>query len=315
MLLCRIIDLLSSKYHEGEMTLRASKLLVSGFLFSLAAFVLPANAHTLWVSPSATQVVVSQDEKRPTYITVDAAASSAVFDPDHVAARVDNAIVVAPDGSTQDVENKFTGKLRSGFDVKLTQEGTYRISLLNDMRFATFKVGTEVKRLRGSSEEELKAQIPADATDVSFSRNVSRIETLVVATKPGELKPLNEGLELYPLQPVSDFVVGEAAKFRVLKDGKALANADVKVIPGGVRYRGELGDETIKSDAKGEISVNWKYAGKYYLNVNFPQMAPRGEGKPDEGGKPNAVAKGKIEMPKIPPVRYGYGVTVEVMPE
>lgn len=307
------------------MKLRASKLFASGLLvgfLSLASGV--GYAHTQWLSPSATSVQASTNPARPTYVTVDAAASSSVFDADHNALRLDNVVITAPDGSIIDAENKSVGKLRSVFDVKLATEGTYRIAIDGNAVFATFKVGTEQKRIRGVSEEEVKKAIPADATDIQILKNFSRVETIVVAGKPGELKPLNKGLELFPLQPVSDLVVGEKAKFVVLKDGTPLKNATVKIVPGGVRYRGELADQTITSDAKGEVAIDWKLAGKYHLSVNYPPRSDDGEGgaKPPQGQPPlgeppmgNTKSPQGKSMPAMPPVRYGYALSVEVIPE
>ena len=90
----------------------------------------------------------------------------------------------------------------------------------------------------------------------------------------------------------------------VLLDGKPLPELTVAVVPGGVRHRGVLREQAVKTDAKGEFSVKWLDAGMYAISASYPPRAAQ----PPAGAAPAAP-------PTQPAVRYTYTGTVEVLPE
>jgi hypothetical protein len=165
---------------------------VAAAIGAAAMLPLAAQAHRAWMLPSST--VVSGNNA---WVTVDAASSNDLFYFDHNPMRLDNLKVFAPDGKVGEAKNLATGKYRSTFDVQLNQPGTWRISMLNDNVQASYKVGTETKRARGNMET-VRKEIPAGATDVSVSRNQTRIDVFVTSGKPTDavLKPTGSGLEL-----------------------------------------------------------------------------------------------------------------------
>src|SRR5256885_10450452 len=57
----------------------------------------------------------------------------------HVPLGLDNLVVSAPDGSAVAPQNAHRGKLRSVFDLDLQQSGTYRLAIVNDGLFASWK--------------------------------------------------------------------------------------------------------------------------------------------------------------------------------
>ena len=99
-----------------------------------------------------------------------------------------------------------------------------------------------------------EADVPAGATDIARSTMHTRIETFVTANKPsmGAFKASGEGLEMIPLTNPTELRTGETARMRFTLDGKPLANQPFSLIPGGVRYRGVLGEIRLVTDAKGE---------------------------------------------------------------
>lgn len=99
------------------------------------ALPLAAQAHKMWMVPSAT--VISGDDA---WVTVDAAISNDLYYPDHFPAQLDQLVVTAPDGSTVKPENPSTGKYRSTFDLPVPQKGTYRLALVNQGLFANYEV-------------------------------------------------------------------------------------------------------------------------------------------------------------------------------
>ena len=265
------------------------------------ALPMAAHAHRAWMLPSAT--VLSGNEP---WVTVDAAISNDLFYFEHNALRLDNLAVIAPDGKTVEAENKSTGKYRSTFDVKLTQKGTYKLTMVNDGLSASYKLGNENKRWRGTAENFAK-DIPADAKDVNVSRMQSRMEVFVSSGKPTDtvLKPSGTGLELVPITHPNDLFAGDTSNFRFMLDGKPAADIEVTLIPGGIRYRDQLGEIKVKTDKDGKFSVKWPTAGMYWMSAS-------NGGARVEGGAANAAPQAVGTIAK-PVRRVSYSATLEVL--
>lgn len=261
----------------------------------LASLPISAHAHRAWMFPSAT--VLSGDDP---WVTVDAAISNDLFYFEHFPMRLSNIgadddgprpaaapggkakgpggrrggrpadlVITAPDGSAVDAQNGSMGRYRSTFDVHLKQKGTYRIAAINEMLAASYKVGGETKRWRGTAAA-LAKEIPSNADELKVTEGHSRIELFVTSGKPSEsaLKPTGKGLELVPITHPNDLVVGETAKFRFVIDGKPAGNMEVKVIPGGIRYRDKLNEMDFKTDGDGVLSFKVEAPGMYWLNAS-----------------------------------------------
>jgi uncharacterized GH25 family protein len=244
---------------------------------------LSAQAHRAWMMPSAT--VLSGEDP---WITVDAAVSNDLFYFEHFSMRIEGIgdvstqpagqrarqaaklNVSAPDGSEVKPQNGAIGRYRSTFDVHLTQKGTYKLAVASSGLFASWKEGEENKRWMGKAED-LATQVPANAADLKVTQNSNRMEVFVTSGKPTTtvLKTTGVGLELAPITHPNDLFAGEAAEFAFLIDGKPAAGVEVTVIPGGNRYRDELGDIKTTSDAAGKISITWPQAGMYWLEAKL----------------------------------------------
>lgn len=256
-----------------------------------------AQAHRAWMLPSSTILA----GKEP-WVTVDAAVSTDLFYADHNPMRLEGLSVVAPDGSRIAAENASTGKFRSTFDLKLAQPGTYRLAVVSESMFASYKLNGETKRWRGAAAA-LAKELPAGAQDVRVTRMQSRTETFVTSGKPSDkaLAPSGAGLELVPLTHPNDLVTGSPAAFTFVLDGKPAAGVEVTVIPGGVRYRDKLGEMKFITDAQGRISVNWPGAGMYWISATHGAASLA-----------DANAGGPIDKPAR---RASYAATVEVLPQ
>lgn len=236
-----------------------------------AAVPLSASAHRTWLLPSST--VLSGNDP---WVSVDAAVSNDLFFFESFALRLDGLQVTAPDGSYAKPENAYTGKYRTSFDVHLTQSGTYKVAVLSNSLFGSYKdANGQTKRWRGNVET-LANDIPADAKDVQVTQMQGRIETFVTAGKPSAkvLKISGTGLELQAITHPTDLIAGEAASFRMLLDGKPAANLKVTVVPGGTRYRDKLNELTPVTDANGKFSVTWPSAGMYWLEATVKDSKP-----------------------------------------
>ncbi len=277
------------------MSVFAKKIVLAVTMFAM----LPtAHAHRQWLLPSSTQV-----DAKEAWVTIDAATSENLFDFDSNALPLDGLQIIAPDGSAVEPQNSNKGKLRSSFDVRLAQQGTYKVSVLSQSVMANYMLNGEQKRWRGA-EEKMAQEIPAEAQDVKVSRTFSRLDTFVSSGKPSSavLKPSLQGLELVPLQNPTELFAKETSAFKVLLDGKPLANTTVAVIAGGVRYRSALGEITATTNAAGEFSVQWPFASMYWLRINYPQMSAMA----------TATNGAKADTPEK---RYSYAATLEVLPQ
>ena len=267
---------------------------------ALAGVAFSAQAHKPWLLPSSTFV----ENDREAWVTVDAAVSENLFELDTVALKLDGLTITGPDGAPAVLPAVTTGKQRASFDLRLPQDGTYKIAVINKSVMGSYKSASgETKRFR-SSEADFAKDVPAGAAELRTTHMHGRLETFVTANKisTGALKPSGVGLELVPVTHPTELRAGEQAKWRFTLDGKALPNFAFSLIPGDVRYRGTLGEIRLATNSAGEAQVTLPGAGRYLLSASFPaeRAAP---------GAPGAAAAPASTR------RYNYAATLEVLPE
>lgn len=270
---------------------------------------LAAQAHKAFFVPSSTVLTESDHE-----ITVDAAVSNDLFYFNHAPLRLDDLQITAPDGSALAPEHVLTGSFRSVFDVPLPQAGTYRVASVSNGVFANWQ-GADGKphRWRGS-EADLGTEVPADAVNLRVTQVVNRVETFVTVGKPNRtvLAPSGNGLELLPLTHPNDLVVGEAANFKLLLDGKPAAGLDVTIIAGGTRYRDQQNEIRARTNADGQFTITWPQAGLYWLNASLG--GGREGPEPDEAPARGQQAAARSPAGEARPRRLSYSATLEVLP-
>jgi uncharacterized GH25 family protein len=128
------------------------------------------------------------------------------------------------------------------------------------------------KRWRGTAAE-MPANIPAGAMKLEVEQMQRRVETFVSVGTPSALAAAGKGLELVPLRHPNDLYAGETAKFRFLLDGKPARDLEVEIIAGGTRYRDSPDEMRLKTDANGELTVQWPRAGLYWLDAGVADEA------------------------------------------
>lgn len=296
----------------------------TGLALAVAACLpMTLSAHRQWLLPSST--VLSGNGK---WVTVDAAVSNEIFYFDHNPLRLDNLVITAPDGSVVKAENGSTGKFRSTFDLNLTQNGTYKIALVNNTVMASWEENGETKRWRGTPDK-FETEVPKDAKNLQVSRMASRVETFVTANKPTNtaLKPTGNGLELSPITHPNDLVTGEDAKFALLLNGKPAANLEVTIIQAGIRYRDKLNEIKVTTDADGKFTAKFENPGMYWLNATYQEGGSPRRQEPSGSGEGSWQAAGQAaggERPQRGPGgpgrmfsgnRSNYVATLEVMPQ
>lgn len=270
-------------------------------------FILPAN--TLYSGDGNT-------------VTFDAAGSDHVFFFDHRPLGMETIRITRPDGTAGTPQNPTRTRFRSVFDVRLDQQGTWKVASDQTMVIGSFKLDGEERRVGGRGGPPPGAQaaqaaqgggarpdggrreegarggapggpgggeagprrqppvaledIPAAATDIHLTEMVNRTETFVTDGAPttAALKPAGHGLELEPITHPNAIVAGETARFRLLVDGKPAAGVKVTVIPGGDRYRDDVGTMLLTSGADGVVAVKWPRAGMYWLGAEAEDAYP-----------------------------------------
>ena len=245
----------------------------------LAAVSIGAYAHHPWLLPSST-VVDSKDG----VVAIDAAASEDLFEFDARGLPLDGLVITGPDGrAVTPTAVNTASRHRSSFELALEQPGTYRVASLSSGVMVSYRQGGELKRFRGTSEAWDKAR-PADAADVRITRQAGRVETFVARQRPSEqpFTPANVGLELLPLDAPVDLSDGDRTRFRVLLDGKPLADAVVSLLRGGNRYRYKMGEQSFRTDAQGQFTVAWEQPGRYWLGLSHSTPGATPDAPPEQ---------------------------------
>lgn len=271
--------------------------------FALAGAACAAQAHRPWMIPNTS--TVDSEHGREAWVTIDGAISENLFDADFMPLRLDGLSVTGPDGTTVPAPSATVGKHRSTVDIPLPRDGTYRITLAVTNVMGSYRLGGETKRFR-ATEQTVKDAIPAGATDVHTSTTRQRQDTFVTLNKPssGALKATGAGLEMVPLTSPTELRAGEQARFRFLLNGQPLPHFAFSMVPGGVKYRGTLGEERFSTDANGEADITLPAPNLYWLSATWPVRAPGSAQHPP--GEHDAPPEG---------ARYTYSATLEVLPE
>ncbi|NDY93989.1 DUF4198 domain-containing protein [Ideonella livida] len=272
-----------------------------------------AQAHMTWILPNASHL----DGKEAT-VSVDAAVSEDLFHFDR-ALKLDTLVITGPDGQPREAENLSAARHRSSFDLKLVQDGTYRLSHVSRGLMGSWKQGSETKRFRGTAESFAK-EVPAQAEILSLTATHTRHQTFVSKEQTGPLRfqPEGQGLEVLPLGPVTDLSAGDTTRLQLLFNGQPLPGASLKLLRDGNRYRYKLGEQVLTSDAQGVVTLAWAEAGRYYLAISHGDRppAPPAGATPSTGpsAAPPAPAPGSAGTRDKPLQRASLAVTFEVLP-
>ncbi|AXI84047.1 DUF4198 domain-containing protein [Xylella taiwanensis] len=258
---------------------------------TLAVLPFTAQAHKAWLLPSQT-VITGQSA----WITVDAAVSNDLFYFNHVPLRLDTLVITAPNGNHEQPQNPTTSKYRSVFDVELSQQGTYRLSVVNNGLSATWTENGQIKRWRGDTAR-FATEVPKNNQNLKVTQSLARIETFITNGNPNQtaLEPNGHGLELVPITHPNDLFANEAAQFSLHIDGKPATGLEVHIIRGATRYRNSQDEIKVTTDTQGGFSVIWPQAGMYLLEVTTEDT--------------------KVNMPPAKQRRLSYTATLEVLPQ
>ncbi|PLR09279.1 DUF4198 domain-containing protein [Caulobacter flavus] len=247
-----------------------------------AAILAPAAAQAArsWVLPSTTVL-----SGKNAWITVDAASSDELYIPSLRPLPLASIQVIDAEGQSAEVQNGSAGKFRSTVDVQLTKPGTWKIASVTTSVMASWTENGEVKRFRGTGEEFAK-QVPAGAADLKTIKTISRNETFVTRDTPTTeaLKTTGQGLELSPVTHPSDVVVGEAATFRFLLDGKPAAGIEVVAMRGGDHWKAKPAEIKVKTGPDGAFKLTLPEGGIWWISASV-RTGETGRGPGGPGGQ------------------------------
>jgi|SRR5690554_2272171 len=264
------------------------KQLIVALTVSVMGWPLMADAHKRWLLPG--DFSLSDAEQ----VSVDFSASNNIFSVDK-GMSTEGIEVVDPEGEVHAPINPVQRKRRSIFDVEIDKKGTYRVlSGGKPMYFASYQVPDEEKprRDRGALQA-LKAKIPSNASNVSFTESVSLLETYISLGAPSNnFGSTGKGIELVGGDHPNTLYADEPSRFVFHLNGQPAKGLTLEVTPDGSIYRDEEGTVSYTLDDKGAAEVEWSVAGRYFLEV----------GARVDKSDANDMAK-----------RYGYGLTVEVL--
>src|SRR3546814_4107961 len=125
---------------------------------------------------------------------------------------------------------------------------------------------------RGTTTANLADRLPAGASNVRTAESNNRNEIFVTVGEPTTtlFKPTGKGIELVPVTHPNDLFAGEAATFQFLLDGKPAASQPVTVIPGGIRYRDQLGQIDLTTGADGKVERSEEHTSELPSLMRHP---------------------------------------------
>ena len=159
-------------------------------------------------------------------------------------------------------------------DYFVEDSGTYKITNnASASYFSSYKVADKRQRAR-ANKAELKAMVPANATDLQTTYGLTRVETYITMNNPTENYGTDgQFLELLPKTHPAEIVENEPATFAFTYHGKVQAGVEIEITPDGARYRNTPDVLKLTTDKNGEITFTPAHAGRYLLIAEYQQDA------------------------------------------
>ena len=239
-------------------------------LFCLAVAISgQASAHSRWLLPSHFTLSSEQGE----WVALDASASNEVFNVDK-ALSIDALSILTPSGKSVRPSSSYKAHRKSVADYFVEDSGTYKITNnASASYFSSYKVADKRQRAR-ANKAELKAMVPANATDLQTTYGLTRVEPYITMNNPTENYGTDgQFLELLPKTHPAEIVENEPATFAFTYHGKVQAGVEIEITPDGARYRNTPDVLKLTTDKNGEITFTPAHAGRYLLIAEYQQDA------------------------------------------
>jgi len=247
------------------LTTRLPKALILPLFLSLPTL---ASAHMPYLLPTQFELA------RGTHVTVQASFGEDALRPE-VAMRDAPFHVIGPDGARHPVGPITYLRELSIFEAELPADGTWKLT-------SGQRAGRKGKMVRQGDAWVMRGEgAAADAQAVEV-QSMTLAEAYVTRGRPSDaaLKPRGEALEIQPLTHPGAIVAGGEARFRLLFDGKPLADTALTLFRNAGYYDGKKIAAQLRSDAEGQFSIRPEDAGAYLILVRHRGAAPAGAETP-----------------------------------
>jgi uncharacterized GH25 family protein len=155
--------------------------------------------------------------------------------------------------------------------VELPQEGVYQAVVGRKASVITYVLDEEGQRQMKRGPKSAQTGSTID----SAMRSMQAAKAMIVVGLPGDKAPTAVGLplEIVPMQGPSKWITSETLTFKVLREGKPLASADVVARPVGFKPDNAWCYATT-SNRKGEFQLKATQAGTWVIKVRSKTPAP-----------------------------------------
>lgn len=185
--------------------------------------------------------------------------------------RIINAKIMGPNYQFEPSESDYYAEDNITY-LKYTsgESGTYvaGISTLPrvlEMNADDFNEYLEHEGLENTIAEREKAGITNNGAKERYSKHVKALLQVGEKTSIDFMKPLGYPIEFVPLNNPFEITLGDRVAFKLLRDGKPLANQTVHYstsVPGKDAHDSE---NSVKSNANGMVSIKPTSLGKWYV--------------------------------------------------
>jgi uncharacterized GH25 family protein len=250
--------------------MRYPKLKLFGALGALALGAAAAQAHMPYLLPTLFDV------GKGDHVTLTSSFGEDAFVPE-IAMRDAPFHLIRPDGTQSEVRAPTYLRDLTIFEADLAVEGTYRLTTGQ-------RLGRKGKMYAVDGKWVIKGEdgeVPAGAREVDV-QSTTLAEAYVTrgAASAGALKPRGTALEVEAVTHPSEIAAGSDASFRLLFDGKPLANTEITLFRAAGNYDGKKIAAQTRSDARGGFTLRPQDAGLYLILVRHRTEAPAGAATP-----------------------------------
>jgi uncharacterized GH25 family protein len=245
------------------------KVLLRYFVCLIAVLVsVDSSAHPRWILPHEFNVSGSEE----LWVTFDLTASHAIFDFDK-GISAENVRIFSPDGDQNYLASFFTGHRRSVFDIKLDQDGTYKVYEQRPLYYYTsYKSGKrDTEKYILANKIEASSRLPSQARDIeTFLIDMSSV-VYVTKNLPTDqvLRGSGEGLELLAITHPSDIVEGEKVQLLMHFDGGPVADVKIEITPAGTEYRDQRKAIQFTTDESGIVVFTPNQIGPWLVSATL----------------------------------------------
>ena len=225
---------------------------------------LTAQAHVPFLKPNQFNVTHHR-------LTIESAFTEFPFQADF-AMDSPNFTITTPQGETTAIKPVAKTKAAVYLEPELKEEGTYRISTGQRVGPIYKAVETADKKLYFAADMKRVTGKPTTMNYYSYADTY-----IFKGQQKYAAKPFNKGLEIIPLTSPNGLLLGGEGSFRVLENGKPVANARIIVVTDNehfTKHRIEdlydldnVRESNIHANQQGEFTFHPKKAGLNFLFV------------------------------------------------